>query len=337
MTDVRLSLEAVHDLAFRALRGAGCDEDNASAVAETITLAEGDLCHSHGLFRLPGYLASLRSGKVKGTARPSAQRLAPAVVQVNGDMGFTPLALKVGREPLARAARENGIAALAITRTHHFAALWIETAALAEMGLCAFAFTSSSPYVAPAGGKRPFFGTNPMSFSWPRRNRPPMVFDQASSMMARGEIQIAARDGHEVPPGAGIDAEGRATTDPRAILEGAQLAFGGYKGASIALMIDLLAGPLIGEVTSIETGEADNRDGGPATGGELMLALDPTRFGDPDHVFDHAESLFSRLLEQEGTRLPADRRYRNREWTKAEGIAIPRALHEEILALLARD
>src|SRR5690606_13009975 len=118
-----------------------------------------------------------------------------------------------------------------------------------------FAFTSSSPYVAPAGGKRPFFGTNPMSFSWPRRNRPPMVFDQASSMMARGEIQIAARDGHEVPPGAGIDAEGRATTDPRAILEGAQLAFGGYKGASIALMIDLLAGPLIGEVTSIETGE----------------------------------------------------------------------------------
>jgi delta1-piperideine-2-carboxylate reductase len=299
-----------------------------------MTVAERDLCHSHGLFRLPGYVTSLRSGKVNGKARPTARRIAPAVVQVDGDRGYAPLALQVGREPLAEAARANGIAALAIRRTHHFAALWIETSALAEMGLCAFAFTSYAPFVAPAGGKKPFFGTNPMSFAWPRRGKPPMVFDQASSMMARGEIQIAARDGHTVPLGAGIDADGNPTTDPNAILKGgAQLAFGGYKGASIALMIDLLAGPLIGEVTSYEAGEQDNKDGGPPAGGEFMIAIDPLRFGDREHVFDHAERLFAKLLEQEGTRLPADRRYENRKKTATTGIEIPQSLYDQITAM----
>lgn len=331
MPRIRLGLDEVRDLATRALRLAGCDELNAAAVADTITTAERDLCHSHGLFRLPGYMAALKSGKANGVARPAASSIAPAVVKVDGDMGFAPLALQIGREPLAKAARENGIAALAIRRTHHFAALWVETSALAEMGLCAFAFTSYMPCVAPAGGTRPFFGTNPMSFAWPRKDQPPMVFDQASSMMARGEIQIAAREGRQVPLGAGIDRQGNPTTDPNEILQGAQLAFGGHKGASIALMIDLLAGPLIGEVTSYEAGEQDNGDGGPCTGGEFMMALDPARFGDPDTILDHAEALFTRLLQQDGTRLPGERRYRARVETQEDGIEIPQELYDEIV------
>src|SRR3546814_2781775 len=92
-----------------------------------------------------------------------------------------------------------------------------------------------------------------MAFAWPRPGRHPLVFDQASSASARGEIMIAAREGHAVPPGTGIDAEGRDTTDPNAILDGgAQLPFGGYKGASIALMIELLVGALIGDKFSFK-------------------------------------------------------------------------------------
>src|SRR3546814_14818724 len=93
---------------------------------------------------------------------------------------------------------------------------------------------------------------------------------------------IAAREGHAVPPGTGIDAEGRDTTDPNAILDGgAQLPFGGYKGASIVLMIELLVGALIGDKFSFEALAADNGDGGPPKGGELMLAIDPARLRDP--------------------------------------------------------
>ena len=113
--------------------------------------------------------------------------------------GFSPLALEYGRAALVEKARSQGIAALGITNSYHFAALWPETEALAEQGLAAFAFVTSSSFVAPAGGTKPLFGTNPMSFAWPREGKPPMVFDQASSASARGEIQIHQRDGKPIP------------------------------------------------------------------------------------------------------------------------------------------
>jgi len=332
MDKLRMTLTQCHALAVEVLERNGCDGPNAGAIAETITTAERDRCHSHGLFRLPGYVTSLRNGKANGKAQPRLERLAPAVIRVHGDRGYTPLALQTGRAPLIEAARETGMAALAITRTIHFAALWPETQALAEMGLVAFAFTSSPPYVAASGGRQKFFGTNPMSFAWPRQNKPPMAFDQASAAMARGEVMIAARDGREVPPGAGIDREGNPTTDPHAVLDGAQLPFGGYKGGSIAMMVDLLAGPLIGEVCSFEAGEQDNGDGTAALGGELILALDPARFGAADAVA-HGERLFGRMLAQQGVRLPGDRRLIARSETPEAGIEIPRSLHDAIQAL----
>lgn len=332
MQTQHLTLDECHALVVEVLTRHGCDGPNAQAVADTVTSAERDHAKSHGLFRLPGYVKSLTNGKVNGKAKPTVERLAPAVVRVEGDRGYAPLAQKLGHAPLVAAAREVGVAALAIVRTHHFAALWPETSALAEEGLVAFAFTSSPPYVAAAGGKSKFFGTNPMSFAWPRKGRPPMAFDQASAAMARGEIQIHMRDGHAVPDGVGIDKDGNPTNEPGAILEGAQLPFGGYKGSAIAMMIDLLAGPLIGEVCSFEAGEQDNGDGGAATGGEFILALDPTRFGAKDPIA-HGERLFERMLAQEGVRLPGDRRLIARAETPEKGIDVPGVLWEAIQGL----
>lgn len=333
MEPVRLTLDEVHDLATRALLVNGCDAANAGAVADNITGAERDGCKSHGLFRIPGYVKSLRNGKINGRAAPTVRRLGPCVIQVEGDRGPAPLALKVGRDPLIAAARENGMAALAIRRTHHYAALWPETEALANEGLAAMAFVNAPPYVAPAGGKKPFFGTNPMSFAWPRPGGGAMVWDQASAAMARGEIQIAKRDGHTLPDGSGIDADGNPTNDPAKILEGAQLPFGGYKGGAIAMMVDLMCGPLIGELTSWETGQEDNRDGGPATGGELILAFDPAHFGGDD-ALARGERMFAELAGFDGVRLPGDRRHSARKLTPTEGIEIPASLHQTISELI---
>jgi LDH2 family malate/lactate/ureidoglycolate dehydrogenase len=254
-------------------------------------------------------------------------------VQVDGKNGFAPLALQIGRAPLAEKARQYGIAALAVTRIYHFAALWPEVEALAEEGLVALACTAAMSYVAPAGGSKPLYGTNPMAFAWPRAGHPPLVFDQASSASARGEIQLHLRDGRPIPAGWALDAAGHPTTDPAAALAGAQLPFGGYKGAAIALMIELLAGALIGEVLSFEASAQDNHDGGPPVGGELMIAIDPVRcvgHGNRQQQLVHAEQLFANILAQEGTRLPSDRRYAARQRTPREGITIPRALYDEL-------
>jgi delta1-piperideine-2-carboxylate reductase len=332
--NVMIRLDEVRDLSIRCLMANGCDEANAAAVADVIHAAERDGAKSHGLFRIPGYIKALRSGKANGKASPRVEDLAPGALRVVGDGGFAPLSQQIGREPLIERARTQGVAALAINDIYHFQALWYEVEPLAEAGLCAFAFTAAFPYVTAAGGRRPIFGTNPMSFGWPRPGKAPMVFDQASSSLARGEIMIAARDGHDVPPGTGIDADGNETTDPKAILNGgAQLPFGGYKGASIAMMVELLAGALIGDAFSFEAKAKDNGDGGPPGGGELILAIDPARMGDAQGWAAHAELLFEQILSEEGVRLPAGRRHANRAKSATEGAAIPAALHQEIVAL----
>lgn len=333
--DVRLSLDEVRDLATRTLVHLGASKDNADAVADVITAAERDECKSHGLFRLPGYSVALRNGRIDGKAVPVIADLAPGVVQVDARGGFAPLALNAGRARLAEMARSQGIAAMPLVNAYHFAALWYEVEALAELGLVAFAFVNSRSYVAPAGGTKPLFGTNPMAFGWPRKGRPPLVFDQASSASARGEIMIHKRDGKPIPEGWAIDREGMPTTDPAAALAGAQLPFGGYKGAAIALMVELMASGLPQSHFGYEAAAEDTGDGGPAKGGELLLAMDPARFvsgGDGDAALDHAEQLFARLLGQDGTRLPSDRRYAARRRTPAEGIRIPKQLHDDILA-----
>lgn len=332
--NVILSLDEVRDLTIRCFLANGCDETNAAAVADVIHAAERDGAKSHGLFRIPGYIKALRSGKANGKAAPRVEDLAPGALRVVGDGGFAPLSQQIGRAPLIERAKSQGVAAMAINDIYHFQALWYEVEPLAEAGLCAFAFTAAFPYVTAAGGRKPIFGTNPMAFGWPRPGKAPMVFDQASSALARGEIMIAARDGHDVPPGTGIDADGKETTNPGAILKGgAQLPFGGYKGASIAMMVELLAGALIGDAFSFEAKARDNGDGGPPGGGELILAIDPARMGDAQGWAAHAELLFDQILSEEGVRLPASRRHANRVTSATEGAAIPAALHQEIVAL----
>lgn len=323
---VRVDVAQIARVVAAALQRSGCDGENAAAVAEVVAAAERDGCASHGVFRLGGYLAALRSGKVDGAARPVVTRIAPGVLRVDARGGFAPLAMAAARAQLAPLARTQGVAVAALVDAHHFSALWADVEPLAAEGLVALCMTSYMPAVAPAGARVPFFGTNPMAFAWPRPDGTSLIVDQASAAMARGEVMLAAREGRTLPPGVGVDASGAATTDPAAVLKGAILPFGGHKGSGIALMVELLAGALIGQPFSVETAEADNKDGGPPRGGIFLLALDPARFGDPEGWLAHAELFLSRLGALDGVRLPGDRRAANRARSEAEGVVLPAQL-----------
>lgn len=335
MTDfVNLTLAQVHGLAVSALTCQGFSADQANAVAATVTAAERDECRSHGLFRVPFYIKATANPSTDPAAIPELSVSESAVVHVDAQDGFCPLALQVGMEPLAEKTRTHGIAALAIHNVYNIAALWPEVEALAEQGLVAFAFTAANAYVAPHGGTKPVFGTNPMAFAWPRVDQPPLVFDQASSMSARGEIQLHAIAGKAIPDGWAIDASGNPTNQPDAALQGAQLPFGGHKGSSIALMIELLAGALIGDLFSYESSDKDTLNVGAPFGGEFIIAINPAHTladGNSLAAQSRAENLFQRILEQDGTRLPSSRRYEARNRTQQEGVNIPSALHEQIL------
>ena len=241
------------------------------------------------------------------------------MLHCDGDLGYAPLAHRRSLNSLAEAAKENGVATLSITRTHHFAALWPETEALGEQGLVAVACVSYMPSVAPYGATEALYGTNPMSFAWPRPGSPPLVFDMATASMAMGDVQIAARDGQSVPAGTGLDANGELTTDPKEIIRGVLLPFGGYKGSHIAMMIELLAGPLVGETVSFQSKKRDSGDGGPPQGGEFILAMNPDILSGYEWP-DQSEAFLEKLDALEGVRLPAERRYENRQDTGSRQI-----------------
>ena len=312
MTTISLSLDEIFELAKKTLLANGCDEENASILSETIMKAERDGSLSHGLFRLPAYVTGLKSGKINGKARPEIKKISSSVIKVFGNNCLAPMVLSKSIPELVKAAKENGIAVLAINNSHHMAAMWPETEAIAEQGLVAFACTSYKPAVAPAGAIKPLFGTNPISFAWPRKGKTPVVYDMATASMAMGEVQVAKREGHKVPLGTGLTKDGKETTDPAQIADGGVLLpFGGYKGSTIAMMVELLAGALVGDNFSYETAAKDNNDGGPPSGGEFILAISPDKLSGNDWN-KHSEEFFDKMKSMEGVRLPGERRHINR-------------------------
>ncbi|MDC0585909.1 Ldh family oxidoreductase [Candidatus Pelagibacter sp.] len=325
MNTVSLSLNEILELAKKTLLANGCDEENASILADTIMRAERDGSVSHGLFRLPAYVAGLKSKKINGKARPKLENVAPSIIKVLGNNAVAPMVLSLGLPAVIDLAKKNGVAVLAIKNSHHMAALWPETEAIAEAGLVGIACTSYKPAVAPAGATKPLYGTNPISFAWPRIGKTPVVYDMATASMAMGEVQIAKREGHKVPIGTGLNKDGKETTDPGEIADGGViLPFGGYKGSSIAMMVELLAGALIGENFSFETAAKDNNDGGPPSGGEFIIAISPEKISGVGWD-KHADEFFNKMSAMDGVRLPGERRHKNRLDTG------PRNINEELV------
>ena len=194
---------------------------------------------------------------------------------------------------------------------------------MTEHGLAALVMCPSYATVAPTGGIRPLLGTNPMAFGWPRAGQPPYVFDFATSVAARGEIELHRRAGKQLPEGWAIDVDGAPTTDPEAALAGAMLPFGGHKGSAISTMIELLAGIMIGDLTSPEVLDVLGSTTLAPVHGELILAFSPQAFaagraGDP---FARAEGLFEAIVGQ-GARLPSQRRFAARAVSASQGITL---------------
>jgi len=332
-----MTLPACHELCLQALTASGLAQASAVTVADVITAAERDEAHSHGLFRLPGFCRSLRSGRARGEAVPAVRDLAPGALHVDARDIFAPVALAAGLPRLAERARSQGVATLAISGALHFSALWWEVEQLAAQGLVAMAFVNTLAFVAPHGGRRRVFGTNPMAFAWPRPDgQLPLVWDQASSVMARGDMALTMMAGQELPEGCAVDPEGFPTRDPAKGLEGAQCTFGGAKGGNIALLVELLAAGLTGGTLSAETPvapEANHPGGAPTANGELVIAMDPRRFVGG---VAHAERVFELIAaeSESGARLPSSRRFAARSRTPEAGIRVPRAIYETVQAML---
>ncbi|WP_263262028.1 Ldh family oxidoreductase [Pseudomonas sp. RIT-PI-S] len=300
----------------------GASAEVAAVLAHNCATAQRDGAQSHGVFRMAGYLSTLASGWVNGAAVPQVEDVASGYIAVDAGNGFAQPALSAARPLLVRKAREAGIAVLAIRNSHHFAALWPDVEPFAEEGMIALSVVNSMTCVVPHGASRPVFGTNPIAFAAPCAGRPPLVFDMATSALAHGDVQIAAREGHSLPSGAGVDRHGQPTTDPKAVLDGgALLPFGGHKGSALSMMVELLAAGLTGGNFSFEFDWSRHPGAQTPWTGQLLIVIDPARAAGNDFA-ERARELVDRMAQAGVSRLAGERRYQNRAQAQQQGIAL---------------
>lgn len=319
---VRIGFDELVTLIARAFEQHGCTAEVARLIAHNMATAEQDGAKSHGVFRTPAYLSSLDAGWVDGKVEPVIEDVAPGILRGNGRNGFALPVLEAARPALLAKARANGIALLTVRNAHHFSAVWPDIEPFAREGLIALAMINSMASVVPHGGHRKLYGTNPLGFAGPRAEADPLVFDQASSALSNGDVQIAAREGHQLPEGVGVDRHGKPTTDPKAVLDGgALLTFGGYKGSSIAMMMEIMAAGLAGGRFSYEVDFSGHPGAATPNTAQTYIVIDPRRGAVTDFTA-RVEALIAEIHEAGQERLPGDRRYAHRRDALANGIPL---------------
>jgi (2R)-3-sulfolactate dehydrogenase (NADP+) len=303
---ISISIDDIESAAMRALLSCDVSDSNARAVAHSIMAAERDGQPIVGLSYLPVYCDHAACGKVNGHAKPTLQQMFSGCLRVNADAGFAHPAIALGLPALIDAVRGNGIAALMVGNSYACGSLGYFVEQLAAVGLVAIMVANASPSIAAHGAKAAFFGTNPLAFACPRIGQPPLVIDQSSSVVARVVVGDAQRRGVPLTAGWALDGEGQPTLDAEAALRGSLCAIGGYKGVSLALMIDVLAGGLTASNFSYEASSFGDCEGGPPGTGQVIIGFDPAAGG--ASFLSRTDALFRAMQQQPNARLPGERR-----------------------------
>jgi (2R)-3-sulfolactate dehydrogenase (NADP+) len=329
---VKLSIDQLTQLVARALRRSGASASMADATAKALVAAEAEGLSGHGLSRTALYCQHLREGRANGSAQPTVirEKGGTCLIDAGGGLAFEASALAASQA--IRRAREFGVAFSGVTNSHHFGAAAYHLAPVARAGLVGLAFTNSPAAINAWGGRRAFFGTNPIAGIFPRQGAEPIVVDLSLTEVVRGKIMLYAKEGKPIPLGWAVDRDGHPTTDAKAALTGSLTAIGGVKGTMLALVVELLCAALTGAAFSFEN-DSYFEPGNKPRIGHAILAIDPDALAGADSYYSRLELLVGALLADDGVRLPGVRRARAAEAARAEDIEVSDALHSELVAL----
>ena len=327
---LKLTPKAARTLISGALIGAGTAPANASYFTEAILDTELSGLEGHGFYWLQYYCEHVKSGKVDGKAKPTVKKLSPAAFLVEANRGFAHPAIEKGFEKLIPAARKFGIAALAVHASYNSATLGFHTGYLAKQGLLAFGFTNSTPAIAPAGGKKPVIGTNPLSFAVPGKpGKIAFLIDQSSSATAWTSVKRAADEGRPIPLGWALDADGKPTTSAAEGLAGSMAPAGGYKGFGQGLIVEVMCAALTGSFRGPQMGSFMANDGKPIGCGQFFIAIEPLMFSGGAFA-KQVTALAKSITAQQGARLPNARRTETARRLAKEGLPISQSLHTRL-------
>jgi len=328
----QIAVEELIALAARALRKAGATNANALVTARALVAADMEGLSGHGVSRVALYVQHLKEGRADGRARPAVvkRKGATAMIDAAGGLAF-PAAALAAKEAIKRAKR-YGVSFVGVTNSHHFGAAAYHLAPLAQAGLAGLAFTNSPAAINAWGGTKAFYGTNPIAAIFPRRDAAPIVIDLSLTEVVRGKIMLYAKEGKPIPLGWAVDKDGNPTTDPKAALTGSLAAIGGMKGTMLAMMVELLCVALTGAAFSFEN-ETYFEPGNHPRIGHAILAIDPDALAGAESYFSRLEVMITKLLADEGVRLPGARRVQATAQARDSGIELSDTVYRELSAL----
>ncbi|MEP1209885.1 MAG: Ldh family oxidoreductase [Rhizobiaceae bacterium] len=323
-----LSLDEIEQTTKAALERHGALTWIAEEVARAVRKAEAVGNRICGLYYLESYCQQLQTGRVDGSAEPVVTQPKPATIVVDAKFGFAQAAFSRGIPAALQAARENGVASLAICHAHTCTSLGYFTEQIARRGLIGLGLTNASPIVAPPGGKSRVIGTNPTAFSVPDGNGGiAMQFDQSTTTVALGKITMAKAAGEAIPLGWALDADGQPTTDPAAALTGSLVSMGGYKGWGFGLMAELLAAGMTGSTVSRDVKPLKAPEGAPHDLGQYYLLIDP---GNSPEFFDRLQTVADCVAQDDGARMPGQGK------SEMNPVPLEQAVWDQTLALAGK-
>lgn len=278
----------------------GLPPSHATIVADCLVKANLRGLDSHGVIRIPIYAKRLRLGLVNPHPHLALSRLAPSAAHLDGEDG---MGMVVGAHAMQGAialARETGVGLVGVRRSTHYgmAAYYVLQAIAADS--IGFAFTNSSPGMAPFGGTKPILGVNPLAVGVPAGRRPAIVLDMAMSVIARGKMRLAGMHGKPIAEGLGVDAQGRPTTDGMAVFGGGAVhPFGGPKGSALAIWMEIMGGVLTGAAFAGEMKSLYEDFSGPQRIGHVFMAIRPDVFMPLAEFKQRMDTMVGRLKDSE--------------------------------------
>lgn len=328
---IRLWLAEAEALVVATLGRAGTGVAQAASVARALVTAEASGQGGHGLRRVATYAAQAIAGKVNGRAEPVAERSRAAVLRIDARHGFAYPAFDLALAEVPVIVAATGSAVVAIRNSHHAGVLGLTVERFADAGLVALMTANAPAAMAPWGGRRPLFGTNPIAFAVPVPDGDPLVVDLSLSKVARGRVMAAQQKGQPIPEGWALDAGGRPTTDASEALGGTMLPAGDAKGAALALVVELLSGGLTGANYAYEASSLFDDEGPPPGLGQFILVIDPEAMGGSGALARVAQ-LVGAVADEPSTRVPGRRGLALRRQAATEGILVEDDVLAAILA-----
>jgi LDH2 family malate/lactate/ureidoglycolate dehydrogenase len=313
-------------------RAAGATEENNECVTSALVGANLAGHDSHGVLRIPAYVADIKRGRLDPKATPEVVQESGATATIDGASTFGQVGARASADLAIHKARTTGLAAVTAMHCHHTGRIgeWVERVAAA--GMIGFA-TTAGPYgpysVVPFGGAEGALGTNPLAWAFPRAGgKPPILLDYATSAVAQGKLQVARAKGAPVPPDTIIDKDGNPTTDVEQYFDGGHLLpFAGHKGYALSVVVQILSSGLSGATRVPPTQRA---------GAFFVLAMDPAAFLPAREFEDYVESVADRMSSTppakgfERVLVPGEPESSTREDRQKNGVPVAERTWEQI-------